>query len=383
MWRGSPTFPPHGVESVTALAQLGHVQRSGRRRRRRHLGSRRRLGAVAAGPGRAHHASSTPRTVPAGSCASRRSPGHRIDVGAESMLARRPEAVGLVEEIGAAALLTHPATTAAAVWSRGALHPLPKGTLMGIPGDPQAALGLLTPEEVARACDETPWPGGTVDADVSVGEYVSARLGTAVVDRLVEPLLGGVYAGHAGRLSLEACVPVLFEVARSGGSLTGAARAAAQAAAANTSPVFAGLVGGMGRLPELLAACPGRPRRRDPLGHDRARAPPPQRRRMDRRDRPPARSRERSTPTPWSWRCRRRRPPGCCATLPRWPPPSWPASTTPPWPSSPWRWPGTAWASCPARASSCRRSTAAASRRARSRRTSGRGSPAPPRTRSS
>ncbi len=180
--------------------------------------------------------------------------GSRIDVGAESMLARRPEAVGLVEEIGAAALLTHPATTAAAVWSRGALHPLPKGTLMGIPGDPQAALGLLTPEEVARACDETPWPGGTLDADVSVGEYVSARLGTAVVDRLVEPLLGGVYAGHAGRLSLEACVPGLFEVARSGGSLTEAARAAAQSAVANTSPVFAGLAGGMGRLPELVAA---------------------------------------------------------------------------------------------------------------------------------
>ena len=86
--------------------------------------------------------------------------GTRIDVGAESMLARRPEAVGLVEEIGAAALLTHPATTAAAVWSRGALHPLPKGTLMGIPGDPQAALGLLTADEVARACDERPWPAG-------------------------------------------------------------------------------------------------------------------------------------------------------------------------------------------------------------------------------
>ena len=180
--------------------------------------------------------------------------GTPIDVGAESMLARRPEAVGLVEEIGAAALLTHPATTAAAVWSRGGLHPLPKGTLMGIPGDPQAALGLLTPGEVGRACDEAPWPGGTVHADVSVGEYVAARLGTAVVDRLVEPLLGGVYAGHAGRLSLEACVPVLFEVARSGGSLTGAAQAASRAAAANTSPVFAGLVGGMGRLPELLVA---------------------------------------------------------------------------------------------------------------------------------
>jgi len=180
--------------------------------------------------------------------------GHRIDVGAESVLARRPEAVGLVEEVGAGSLLTHPATTSASVWSRGHLHPLPKGTLMGVPGEPEAARGLLTDEEVARAADEQPWPGGALDDDVAVGDYVGARLGSAVVDRLVEPLLGGVYAGHARRLSLQACVPALFEVARSGGSLTAAARAAAAAGAANTSPVFAGVVGGVGRFAELLVA---------------------------------------------------------------------------------------------------------------------------------
>lgn len=178
--------------------------------------------------------------------------GQRIDVGAESMLARRPEAVGLVEEIGAADLLTHPATTAANVWSRGRLHPLPKGTLMGVPGEPEAARGLLTDEEVDRAAHEEPWAGGLLEDDVAVGDYVGARLGGAVVDRLVEPLLGGVYAGHARRLSLEACVPGLFEVARSGGSLTAAARAASAAGAANPAPVFAGVVGGMGRFAELL-----------------------------------------------------------------------------------------------------------------------------------
>ena len=130
-----------------------------------------------------------------------------------------------------------------------------------------------------------------------------------MVDRLVEPLLGGVYAGHAGRLSLEACVPGLFEVARSGGSLDrGRASRGRRPRAANTSPVFAGLVGGMGRLPELLAACPGRPRRRDPLGHDRARAAARQRRRLDRRDRPPAAHPSSSRPTPWSWPCRPRPP---------------------------------------------------------------------------
>lgn len=178
--------------------------------------------------------------------------GQRIDVGAESMLARRPEAVGLVEEIGAADLLTHPATTAANVWSRGRLHPLPKGTLMGVPGDAETARGLLTDDEVDRAAHEEPWTGGPLEDDVAVGDYVGARLGSAVVDRLVEPLLGGVYAGHARLLSLQACVPGLFEVARSGGSLTAAARAAAAAGAANPAPVFAGVVGGMGRFAELL-----------------------------------------------------------------------------------------------------------------------------------
>lgn len=191
---------------------------------------------------------------PGGKLRLERVAGTLVDVGAESMLARRPEGLALVEEIGAGALLTHPVTTAAGVWSRGSLHPLPKGTLMGIPGDPVSARGLLTDDEVARAADERPWPAGALEADVAVGDYVGARLGRAVVDRLVEPLLGGVYAGHADRLSLQACVPGLFEVARSGGSLTAAARAAAAAGTADTSPVFAGLVGGMGRLPELLCA---------------------------------------------------------------------------------------------------------------------------------
>ncbi|HEY7718160.1 MAG TPA: protoporphyrinogen oxidase, partial [Pedococcus sp.] len=178
--------------------------------------------------------------------------GVPVDVGAESVLARRPEALDLVAELGAADLLTHPATTAAGVWSRGALRPLPRGTLMGVPSEPRAAEGLLTGAEVARAEDEQPWPGGALETDVAVGDYVGARLGPAVVDRLVEPLLGGVYAGHAARLSLQACVPGLFEVARSGGSLIAAARVAAEAASGDDRPVFAGLVGGLGRLPELL-----------------------------------------------------------------------------------------------------------------------------------
>jgi oxygen-dependent protoporphyrinogen oxidase len=183
--------------------------------------------------------------------------GVAVDVGAESVLARRPEATDLVLEAGLGEALVHPATTSASVWSRGALHPLPKGSLMGIPSPASSAAGILSEAEVARAEDEQPWGAGDFD-DVSVGDYVAARLGDAVVDRLVEPLLGGVYAGQARSLSLRACLPQVYDAARRGESLTEAARAAAASAASATSsgqalaPVFAGVDGGIGRLAETL-----------------------------------------------------------------------------------------------------------------------------------
>jgi len=180
--------------------------------------------------------------------------GVRIDVGAESMLVRRPEGLDLATEIGLSGALVHPATTRASVWSRGALHPMPGGTLMGVPANPAAALGLLDAEEIARDEQERDLPVTPVTQDVSVGDYVAERVGPAVVDRLVEPLLGGVYAGHARLLSLQATVPALWQAAVRGESLTVAAERAASAAAANGTPVFAGLRGGMATLAESLHA---------------------------------------------------------------------------------------------------------------------------------
>ncbi len=183
--------------------------------------------------------------------------GHHVDVGAESVLAVRPEAVDLVRRVGAGADLVTPATTSASVWSRGELHPLPRATLMGVPTDAEAARGVLTDDEVARAREERPWPGGVVTGDVSVGDYVGARLGAAVVDRLVEPLLGGVYAGHASRLSLQATMPLLWARAAAGEGLTGSRPTGGPdgtgSAPGSGRPVFAGVRGGVGRLPELLA----------------------------------------------------------------------------------------------------------------------------------
>jgi oxygen-dependent protoporphyrinogen oxidase len=167
--------------------------------------------------------------------------GHAVDVGAESMLARRPEGIGLATEMGLDAHLTHPNPVPAAVWSRGRRWPLPRGTVMGVPTDPATAAGVLTSDEVARAADERVGPP-LVD-DVSVGRFVEDRVGAAVVDRLVEPLLAGVYAGHAHRLSLRATVPALWASASSGVPIVGH-----PVSTDPDGPVFAGFRGGLGAL---------------------------------------------------------------------------------------------------------------------------------------
>ncbi|MGB3763029.1 MAG: protoporphyrinogen oxidase [Ornithinimicrobium sp.] len=190
-----------------------------------------------------------------GKIASGQVAGVALDTGAESLLARRPEGLQLLDELDLSGEVVHPQTSQAALWSRGMLHPLPGGTVMGIPGDPSSLFPLLSASEISRALDERtgdPAPG----QDVSVGDFVAARLGDAVVDRMIEPLLGGVYAGHAREISLAAALPTMLPAYQDGSSLLTAVRAALPApvpTGAVRPPVFAGLEGGVHRLIAALA----------------------------------------------------------------------------------------------------------------------------------
>lgn len=176
--------------------------------------------------------------------------GLLLEAGAESLLTRRPEGLLAVEAAGLGDRLVSPSTSGAGVWTD-ALHPLPKEQLLGIPcdvGDPDLP-GLLGEDAAGRLAREPQLVD--LPADTTVGGLVTQQLGRDVVDLLVEPLLGGVYAGRADDLSLDAALPGLLDRVRRTGSLV---RAAADLRAASTSegPAFASLVGGLGALPEAL-----------------------------------------------------------------------------------------------------------------------------------
>ncbi|MEU8530622.1 MULTISPECIES: protoporphyrinogen oxidase [Streptomyces] len=190
--------------------------------------------------------------------------GAPVDLGAESLLARRPEAVALARAVGLGERMLAPATTTASVWSRGELRPMPKGHVMGVPGDAGALAGLLSEEGLRRVDQDRELPPAELGEDVAIGAYVADRMGREVVDRLVEPLLGGVYAGDAYKISMRAAVPKLFEEARAHGTLGEAVRAVQRAGAATPSDAagaatglggsaFLGIRGGIGVLPAAVA----------------------------------------------------------------------------------------------------------------------------------
>lgn len=176
--------------------------------------------------------------------------GVPVDDGADSMLRRVPEAVALAEAVGLP--LQSPVAGEAYLRTGGRLRPMPTGTVMGVPAD-LAALAradVLSAAGLARVPVDLVAPGAPVTEDVSVGDLVGRRLGREVVERLVDPLLGGVYAGRADLLSLRATLPQLVGPVSRHRSLVRAAQEAR--GRPSPGPVFAGIPGGLGRLPAAV-----------------------------------------------------------------------------------------------------------------------------------
>src|SRR5439155_21226740 len=116
---------------------------------------------------------------------------------------------------------------------------------------------LLSAAGMDRAREDLGLPATPRGDDVDVASYVAARFGREVVDRLVDPLLGGVYAGRSEDLSFEATLPGLAAESRrhaspaeaAGALMPPPASAPGAAGAAAEATIFTTLTGGLGALP--------------------------------------------------------------------------------------------------------------------------------------
>ncbi len=181
--------------------------------------------------------------------------GRRVEAGPDAFLARVPDAVELCRELGLEDELVSPAAGDAWVWSGGRLRRLPGELVLGVPSDLVAVArsGILSPAGMARAGADLVLPRSTWPDDVAVGSVVGRRFGKETVARLVDPLLGGIHAGDANLLSIDATAPQLAAVARRERSLLLGLRKARRAMPASGGPVFLAPRAGLDHLVERLA----------------------------------------------------------------------------------------------------------------------------------
>ena len=189
--------------------------------------------------------------------------GFVVEAAADSFLARKPWARALIEELGIAEELveSQPGWPRAFVRRSGSLVPFPDGLTGLVPTQfaPLWTSGILSPLGCARVAMERWVPRRRSDADETVASFVRRRFGTELYERLMQPLLGGLYGSSPEELSVEATFPVLAEAERKWGSVTGGLKAQARERAQvrggeSEGPPFLSLRGGMGELIHALEA---------------------------------------------------------------------------------------------------------------------------------
>ncbi|MGB9111639.1 MAG: protoporphyrinogen oxidase, partial [Acidimicrobiales bacterium] len=185
--------------------------------------------------------------------------GEPLDAAADVFITRTPDAEKLALALGLGGELVAPSTTAASVFARGAVRSLPSGLVLGVPTDLRAlwGSGVVSPFSVLRATGDLLRVGAmqpNVGADPTIADVIEPRLGREILANLIDPLLGGINAGDARRLSFAAAAPMLAEATTGKASLIRALRPLARREPSSSeSSIFLGFAEGMATLTERLA----------------------------------------------------------------------------------------------------------------------------------
>ena len=180
--------------------------------------------------------------------------GFVIEGAADSFLSRKERGIGLCEELGLGAeLIARRPENARSFVRRGdELHPLPEGLTGMIPTSLEALSEsrLLSDGGRERFAAEENLPAAPPDGDESIASFVARRFGREAYERLVEPLMAGIYAGDGEQLSLRATFPNLRALELEHGSVLRGL--AAQSRSEPPYPAFVGLRSGMQTLADTL-----------------------------------------------------------------------------------------------------------------------------------
>ena len=190
--------------------------------------------------------------------------GFLVEGGPDCFLTRKPWALALCRELGLGDDLigTNEAGRKVYVLSGGRLHPLPEGVMLIVPTRflPFATSRLISIPGKLRMGMDLFIPRRRENGDETLGSFVRRRLGREALEKIADPLLGGIHVSDPERLSLQSSFPRLMDVERKYGSLIRGMLAARRAMTRSndgsrpTLPMFMTLRGGMQQLVDTLTS---------------------------------------------------------------------------------------------------------------------------------
>jgi oxygen-dependent protoporphyrinogen oxidase len=182
-----------------------------------------------------------------------RDKGFTFELGPDSLLVEKPAAADLLRTLHLHhdVIDTHPEHKRAGLIHSGRMRAIPEGFRLFSPTSMPALLrsGIFSLAGIARAAMETIIPARRESGDESVSSFVRRRFGREVLDRLAQPLIGGIYSGDPARLGMRATLPQFLDLEARYGSVLRGMQSAGGAAAV---PRLASLRNGVGSLVDAL-----------------------------------------------------------------------------------------------------------------------------------
>ena len=146
-----------------------------------------------------------------------------VELGPDSYLGRKTEMTDLVHDLGLGDTLVSNETGQAFVYVKGSIHPIPGGSIMGIPTEmmPFVKATLISwPGKLRAGLDYFKKPYQLDEnGDVSIGHFFKYHLGQEMMDKLIEPLLAGIYGGDIYKISLLSTFPHFIQVEQKYGNM--------------------------------------------------------------------------------------------------------------------------------------------------------------------
>jgi oxygen-dependent protoporphyrinogen oxidase len=175
------------------------------------------------------------------------------------MLTLKPAALELCRELGLGdeIIPTRDEDRGVALYSRGKLRSLPYGTGSSWARKIGAYMGsgVISWGSKLRMAGDLLLPRGAPRDDESMADFFGRRLGREAVERIIDPLIAGIYSGDPDRLSIYSTFPRFPQMVAKNRSLLITMLKAPQSSRSDgrTLPVFCSLRGGLDRLVDAIS----------------------------------------------------------------------------------------------------------------------------------